>query len=58
MINKNILSNPFIEYNSAIMDRISAFQISHNFSNLNLIKCFMQDVPTIMSKSFSFLVCH
>ena len=36
MINKNT-SIPPMDNNSAIMDIISVFQISHNFSNLNLI---------------------
>ena len=36
-INKN-KSIPLIDSNSAVIDRISVFQMSNNFSNLNLIK--------------------
>ena len=58
VINKNI-STPLIDNNSEIMNSISAFQTSHDFSNLNLIKYVScKGVPTTMSKSFSFLMCR
>ena len=49
MIKKNTII-PLIDNNSAIMDRISVFQTSHNFSNLNQV-CFIHNVNTKISSS-------